>query len=64
MLKIEIVEGHKLTIAKAANLLGVTRSTLSHIINGKATITPNIALRVETVFGGAARFLGPLAVDV
>ena len=56
MLKIEIVEGRKLTIAKAAELLGLTRPTLSNILNGKAGITPNIALRVETVFGGAARF--------
>jgi len=56
MLKIEIVEGRNLTIAKAADLLGVTRPTLSNILNGKAAITPNIALRVETVFGGAARF--------
>jgi len=56
MLKIEIVEGRNLTIAKAADLLGVTRVTLSNILNGKAAITPNIALRVETVFGGAARF--------
>lgn len=56
MLKIEIVEGRNLTIAKAADLLGVTRPTLSNVLNGKAAITPNIALRVETVFGGAARF--------
>ena len=56
MLKIEIVEGRNLTIAKAADLLGVTRPTLSNVLNGKAAITPNIALRVETVFGGTARF--------
>jgi len=56
MLKIEIVEGRHLTIAKAAELLGVTRATLSNILNGKSSITPNMALRVETVFGGAARF--------
>ncbi|MGY4384889.1 addiction module HigA family antidote [Pedobacter sp. UYP24] len=56
ILKMEIVEGRALTIAKAAELLGVTRPTLSNVLNGKAAITPNIALRVETVFGGAARF--------
>ncbi len=56
ILKMEIVGGRGLTIAKAAELLGVTRPTLSNILNGKAAITPNIALRVETVFGGAARF--------
>lgn len=56
ILKVEIIEGRGLTIGKAAELLGITRPTLSNILNGKAAITPNIALRMETVFGGAARF--------
>lgn len=55
ILKIEIIEGRGLTIGKAAELLGVTRPTLSNIINGKAAITPNIALRLETVFWATAR---------
>ena len=55
ILRMEIVEGRSLTIGKASELLGVTRPTLSNILNGKASITPNIALRVEMVFGGAAR---------
>ena len=56
ILRDEIVEGRKLTIGKAVELLGVTRPTLSNILNGKAAITPNIALRLETVFGCTARF--------
>ena len=56
ILRAEIIEGRGLTIGKASELLGVTRPTLSNILNGKASITPNIALRVETVFGGAAKF--------
>ena len=56
ILKNEIIEGRKLTIGKAADLLGITRPTLSNIVNGKAAITPNIALRLEMVFGGTARF--------
>lgn len=56
ILKIEVIEGRGLTIGKAAELLGITRPTLSNILNGKAAITPNIALRLETVFGGTARF--------
>lgn len=56
MLRMEIVEGRGLTIAKASQLLAVTRTTLSNILNAKASITPNIALRIETVFGGSARF--------
>lgn len=49
ILKMEIVEGRNLTISKAAQLLGLTRPTLSNIVNGKAAITPNVALRIETV---------------
>jgi addiction module HigA family antidote len=56
ILKMEIIEGRNLTIGKAADLLGITRPTLSNIMNGKASITPNIALRLEAVFGGTARF--------
>lgn len=56
ILKMEIIEGRNLTISKAAELLDLTRPTLSNILNGKAGITPNVALRVETVFGGSAKF--------
>ncbi|MFC5284937.1 HigA family addiction module antitoxin [Pedobacter alpinus] len=56
ILKLEIIDGRSLTISKASELLAVTRPTLSNILNGKAAITPNIAIRIETVFGGSARF--------
>jgi len=55
ILKMEIVEGRNLTIGKAAELLDLTRPTLSNIMNGKAGISPNVALRIETVFGGSAK---------
>ena len=56
ILKMEILDYDGLTIGKAADLLGITRPTLSNIVNGKASITPNMALRIETVFGGKAKF--------
>ncbi|MGF7083036.1 HigA family addiction module antitoxin [Mucilaginibacter sp. UYCu711] len=56
ILKMELIEGRGLTIGKASGLLGITRPTLSNIMNGKASITPNVALRIETVFGGSAKF--------
>lgn len=55
ILKLEIIESRKLTISKAAEMLNVTRSNLSNILNGKVTITPNMALRIENIFGGSAR---------
>lgn len=55
ILKMEIIEGRKLTVGKAAELLGITRVNLSRILNGKAGITPNMALRIEKVFGSSAK---------
>lgn len=57
MLHLELVEGRKLTVSKIAILLGTTRSNFSNIINGQASITPNMALRIEKVFGGTASHL-------
>lgn len=36
-----------LTITEAAKLLGVTRNTLTRVINGHAGISPEMAIRLE-----------------
>jgi len=56
ILKEDVIASNQLSIGKAAELLGVSRLTLSKIANGKGSITPNIALRIEKVFGGNADF--------
>ena len=56
ILKEDVIESNQLSIGKAAELLGVSRLTLSKTANGKGSITPNIALRIEKVFGGNADF--------
>jgi addiction module HigA family antidote len=43
-----------LTVAKAAEALGVTRQQLYNIINGRSGITPEMALRLEKGVGGTA----------
>jgi len=48
-------ENH-LTVSKAAQLLRVTRPALSNVLNGKAAISPVMAIRLEKVFGGSASF--------
>jgi addiction module HigA family antidote len=55
ILKMELVEDRKLTISKIAELLDTTRSNMSNILNGRSSISPNMALRLEKVFGGTAR---------
>ncbi|HMD87086.1 MAG TPA: HigA family addiction module antitoxin [Terriglobia bacterium] len=39
------------SVTKAAQVLGVTRPTLSALLNGRAALSPEMALRVEKAFG-------------
>jgi antitoxin HigA-1 len=43
-----------LTVTEGARILGVSRPTLSSLVNGKAGISPEMAIRLEKVFGGTA----------
>ena len=45
------VEPLDLTVTEAAEALGVTRKTLSTLLNGRAGISPEMAIRLSTVFG-------------
>lgn len=40
-----------LTVTEAAEALGVSRKTLSTLLNGSAGISPEMALRLSKVFG-------------
>ena len=43
-----------LTLTRTAAELKVSRKTLSEIVNGKASITPEMAVRLEMAFGKSA----------
>src|SRR3954454_20907277 len=47
----EILEELHLSVAKAAEILGVRRATLSDLVNGHAALSPEMALRIEKAFG-------------
>ncbi len=49
----QCIEPLGLTITDAA-ALGVTRTTLSELVNGKRGISPEMAVRLSKVFGGSA----------
>jgi antitoxin HigA-1 len=51
LIKTEIVGALGLSVAKAAELLKVRRATLSDLLHGKASLTPEMALRIEKAFG-------------
>ena len=40
-----------LSVTDGANHLGVSRKTLSKVLNGRGTVTPEMALRLEMTFG-------------
>jgi addiction module HigA family antidote len=40
-----------LSVTKAAEVLGVRRATLSEVVNGKAALTAEMALRIHKAFG-------------
>ena len=48
------IEPLGLTITDAATAPGVTRTTLSELVNGKRGISPEMAVRLSQVFGGSA----------
>ena len=50
----QCIEPLGLTITDAAEALGVTRNTLSELVNEKRGISPEMAVRLSKVFGGSA----------
>jgi addiction module HigA family antidote len=42
-----------LTVTGGANVLDVTRATLSNLINGRAGVSPEMAIRLAKAFGGS-----------
>ena len=47
----EIVEGNGLNVSTGAKVLGVTRQTLSILVNEHGGLSPEMALRIEKAFG-------------
>ena len=50
-IRTEIVEPNGLTVTAAAKVLNVSRPTLSSLLNGKADLSGDMALRIEQAFG-------------
>lgn len=50
-LREDILPALELTVTEAARQLGVTRPTLSRVLNGHAAISPDMAIRLEAWLG-------------
>src|SRR5262252_8816236 len=49
-IRTEILDELHLSIARAAEILGVRRATLSDLVHGKVSLSPAMALRIEKAF--------------
>jgi len=47
----EIIDPLELSVTEAAEALGVSRAALSAFLNGRADLSPDMALRIEKAFG-------------
>jgi antitoxin HigA-1 len=47
----EVIDELGLSISRAAQILGVRRASLSDLLNGKASLSAEMALRIEKAFG-------------
>ena len=50
-IRMEIIEPLELTVTEAAKALEVTRPALSALLNERASLSPEMALRIEKAFG-------------
>src|SRR5262245_53474540 len=50
-IRTEILEPLQLTVTAGAKALGVSRVTLSSLLNGQADLSGDMALRIEKAFG-------------
>jgi addiction module HigA family antidote len=48
------IEPLGLSVTEAAKGLGVSRSSLSELLNGRRAISPEMAIRLSAAFGGSA----------
>jgi addiction module HigA family antidote len=52
-----------LSITRGADILGVSRLTLSNLVNGKNGISPEMAIRLSKAFGSRAEIWLGLQMD-
>ena len=50
-LRTEIIEAHNLSVTEAAKIVRVSRPTLSGLLNARADLPGDMALRFEKAFG-------------
>ena len=52
--RFDCLEPLGLSVTAGASVLGVSRQALNNLVNGRAGITPEMAIRLDKAFGGGA----------
>jgi len=52
--RLDCLESLGLSVTAGAKVLGVTRQALNNLVNGRAGISPEMAIRLDRAFGGTA----------
>ena len=50
-LKRNVVDAHEMSVTYVADCLKVSRPAMSNLLNGKAALSPEMAIRFEKAFG-------------
>jgi len=56
IIKHDCLEPLGLSVTEAAKVLGVTRPTISKLINGHSSVSPEMAIRLSKAFGTTPEF--------
>jgi addiction module HigA family antidote len=56
IVRYDCIEPLGLTVTEAAKILGVTRQALNNLVNGKAGVSAEMAVRLSKAFGGEPQF--------
>jgi len=48
----DLLERNNLTVTETATRLKITRPSISRLINGRASVSPEMAIRLVALFGG------------
>ncbi|MBI1731028.1 HigA family addiction module antidote protein [Candidatus Acetothermia bacterium] len=51
--RVDCLEPFDLTVTEAAKILGVSRQALNNLVNEKAGVSPEMAIRLAKAFGGS-----------
>ena len=52
--RLDCLEPFDLSVTEGAKILGITRQTLNNLVNGRAGISPEMAIRLSKAFGSRA----------